>query len=57
LNAAINILCVGKCPDVDKEEIINNPCESGAGAWGAEAGVEPDVSSAVKRLITNMSQD
>jgi putative transposase len=55
LNAAINILCIGKCPDIDKE--INNPCKSGAGAWGAEAGVEPDVSSAVKCLITNMSQD
>ena len=50
-NASINILCVGKCPD---KEIIS-PCKSGAGAGSAEAGVELNVGSAVKRLITNMA--
>ena len=52
-NASMYILCVGKCPDKDKE--IISPCKSGAGAWGAEAGVELDNSLAVNRLITKMA--
>ena len=53
-NASMYILCVGKCPDKNDKEIIS-PCKSGAGAWGAEAGVELDNSLAVNRLITKMA--